>query len=64
MSNKTASGNGIGFGSLLALTFIILKLCNVITWSWLWVLAPIWIPLGLGILIVLAFVTFVALKGK
>lgn len=42
------------FGSVLPLllvAFIVLKLCNVITWSWLWVLAPLWIPLGLGILI-------------
>lgn len=29
--------------SLLTI-FIVLKLCHVIAWSWLWVLAPFWIP--------------------
>lgn len=30
---------------LLLVAFIILKLCKVINWSWLWVLSPIWIPI-------------------
>lgn len=34
-----------GFCELLALVFIVLKLLGKITWSWLWVLSPIWIPL-------------------
>jgi len=33
----------IGFPGLLTLLFIGLKLANIITWSWLWVLSPIWI---------------------
>lgn len=45
--NTTASG-GIGFCGLLTVAFIVLKLCKVITWSWLWVLAPLWIPVALG----------------
>lgn len=36
--------NGIGFPGLLAVAFIILKLCGIIEWSWVWVLCPIWIP--------------------
>lgn len=28
----------------LGLIFIVLKLLDVITWSWLWVLSPFWIP--------------------
>ena len=43
--------NGIGFEGLLAIAFIVLKLCNVINWSWGWVLAPIWIPIALGVII-------------
>ena len=38
MKNK-----GIGFPTLLGLVFIVLKLCKVITWSWIWVLSPLWI---------------------
>lgn len=44
MSNKVEVSVGPGFLGLLTLLFIGLKLGNVITWSWLWVLSPIWIP--------------------
>ena len=47
MENK--SNGGIGFYGLLTIVFIVLKLCKVISWSWLWVLSPIWIPLVLAI---------------
>ena len=42
--NKSTTSSGIGFSGLLVILFIVLKLTGVITWSWLWVLAPIWIP--------------------
>lgn len=35
----------LGFCEILAIVFIILKLCGVINWSWVWVLSPIWIVL-------------------
>ena len=35
---------GGGFFTTLGLVFIVLKLLGVITWSWLWVLSPFWIP--------------------
>lgn len=34
----------INLTALLTVIFIILKLCKVITWSWWWVLSPLWIP--------------------
>jgi hypothetical protein len=34
----------IGLPTLLFVVFLVLKLCKVITWSWLWVTAPLWIP--------------------
>jgi len=43
----------IGFAGLLTILFIALKLCEVIDWSWLWVLSPLWISLGLYVIIVL-----------
>jgi hypothetical protein len=52
MDNKSSGGVTIGFTGLLTLVFIILKLCGVISWSWLWVLAPAWIPLALGLVII------------
>lgn len=45
MSTNTQSG-GIGFRGMLALVFVTLKLVGVTTWSWWWVLAPIWTPLA------------------
>lgn len=43
----------IGFFGLLALIFIVLKLCGVIYWSWWWVLAPLWIPVAIVVVIAL-----------
>jgi CHASE2 domain-containing sensor protein len=31
-------------GTTLFLIFLVLKLIGVINWSWLWVCAPLWIP--------------------
>lgn len=60
MSNTEKSGGGtttIGFSGLLQIVFIVLKLCGVIKWSWLWVLAPTWIPFAiLAIIIVICFI--------
>lgn len=54
--NASASTGGVGFCGLLALVFIVLKLTGVIEWSWVWVLAPIWIPALIGIAILLIVV--------
>lgn len=43
MEQNTTKSGGIGFPGLLAIVFITLKLTGYIQWSWLWVLAPIWI---------------------
>ena len=40
------------FSTLLLVAFIILKLCHVIEWAWVWVLAPLWIPFALWLIIV------------
>ena len=48
---KEVTVKTINFSSLLLLAFIVLKLCNVITWSWWWVLSPVWIPIALGLII-------------
>lgn len=57
--NISTSG-GIGFSGILTIAFIILKLCKVITWKWLWVLSPLWISMGLAILAFLVvFIVYV-----
>ena len=47
----------MGFFGFLALLFIALKLTGYVTWSWVWVLSPIWAPL----LIVVAILAIAAL---
>lgn len=51
-NKMTVNKNGVGFGGLLTIAFIVLKLCGVIDWAWVWVLAPLWISFGLALLIV------------
>jgi hypothetical protein len=46
-----AQAGGISFFGALALIFIVLKLVGTITWSWWWVLSPIWLPALVGIVI-------------
>ncbi len=48
---NNSSKGGLGFCGVLAIVFIVLKLAGVVSWPWLWVLSPIWIPL---VLIVIA----------
>lgn len=54
MSNNDNSGasGGIGFFGLLTIVFIVLKLCGVISWSWVWVLSPLWISFSLVVIII------------
>ena len=37
---------GISLGTVLFLVFLVLKLTEVIDWSWWWVTAPLWIPIA------------------
>ena len=59
MANKTSS-NGIGFGTVLFLVFLVLKLTGNIDWSWWWVTSPLWIPLALGAVII-SIIGFIAI---
>lgn len=51
----------LNWANILTVVFIILKLCHVISWSWLWVLSPTWILLLLTTII---FVIFKTLWGR
>nr|DAG41633.1 MAG TPA: transmembrane protein [Caudoviricetes sp.] len=43
MENSNSSSGGIGFCGLLTVLFIALKLTGYISWSWIWVVSPLWI---------------------
>jgi len=61
MAETKAASGGIGCGEALALLFIGLKLGGVITWSWWWVLAPIWIPLSIVALFLVAILVLLGI---
>jgi len=63
VKNESENG-GVKFVDLLLILFIGLKLAGVINWPWIWVLAPIWIPLAIYVITVLAMVIARKRKGK
>jgi len=63
MSKKSSYSGKIGFFSLLGLTFIILKLCHVINWSWWLVLLPLYGGLALIMIIFSLLILFAICVG-
>jgi len=67
-SSETSSSGGIGFVGLLTITFVVLRLCEVVDWSWWWVLSPVWISTGVIalvlIIIALIGVIMITLNSK
>ena len=58
MSEKTTVSGGTSISTILLVVFIVLKLLKVIDWSWWWVLSPLWISVGLGIIFLIIFFLF------
>ena len=50
---------GIGLCGLFTIVFIVLKLLGYINWSWVWVLAPLWISWIIGIVFILICVAII-----
>jgi len=44
---------GMSFLSVILIIFIILKITNLISWSWWWVLSPLWIGFALASVVVI-----------
>jgi hypothetical protein len=65
--NKNTTNGGLGFLSILTLMLIFLKLAEigtVATWSWYWVLSPIWIPVVLAVSVVTIIYMFLWFNSK
>jgi hypothetical protein len=60
---ETSSSGGIGFVGLLQIAFIVLKLTGYVQWSWLWVLAPIWIATLLVVIFVVLGIFAAVIKA-
>ena len=63
VNEKLSYVNKLLFG-LLAIAFVVLKLTKVISWSWWWVLAPIWMPFLIGIIVLAVSIFFISSKGR
>ena len=66
MSEKSsgATSSGIGFVGLLTIVFIVLKLCKIISWSWVWVLSPLWIVAGITVLVIIGCLIYAVIATK
>jgi uncharacterized membrane protein YdbT with pleckstrin-like domain len=62
--NSSSSSGGIGFTGLLTIVFIVLKLTKVIDWSWWWVLSPVWISIGIVVVILAFYLLFLWIFDK
>lgn len=60
MKKENAKKGGMGFISVLTLVLIALKLTDIITLPWVWVLSPIWIS---AVLLITVFGT-ILLAGR
>lgn len=54
MADGSSSGGGVGFLGLLTIAFVVLRLLGKITWSWWWVISPLWLGAAALVAIVLA----------
>lgn len=63
MSDSNANSGGVGVTGLLLVLFIGLKLSGVISWSWWWVLSPIWIPFAIIVFIAILYGAYIILKN-
>lgn len=55
-----SKSGGIGLAGILFIVFLTMKLTGYVTWSWWWVTAPLWISLGLA-LVLIGFAAVIAL---
>lgn len=64
MNKKVNVNKSTSFVSLLTLAFIVLKLCNVITWSWFWVLSPMIFSVGLVVILAILILILTLVENR
>jgi hypothetical protein len=63
MKNSNSS-KGVSVLQLLGIAFVILKLCNIINWSWWWVTLPFYFPFIILFFVWLPYHYYKKSKGK
>lgn len=62
-SSRSSSNHAVTFLEMLFILFLGLKLADKIDWSWWWVFSPIWIPMALvGVILVAALLEWLVEK--
>lgn len=62
--SDNSSSSGIGFVGLLTIVFIVLKLIDKISWSWGWVLSPLWISIIFVLVVIIIVILISWIKNK
>lgn len=63
MGKKNPSpATGLSLPVVVFVVFLILKLTNLVTWSWWWITSPLWIVAAL--VVVLAVISFCVLAFR
>lgn len=64
-SNKLTVGiSGLSLPNLLTIIFVVLKLCKVITWKWVFVLLPTIISAGLTVILIIFTIITACIFGR
>ena len=64
--NKKGESNsyhGVSFTGVLLAVFIALKLAGVVNWSWWIVFIPLWIDLGVALIIIIILIIIYFVNG-
>jgi|WetSurMetagenome_2_1015567.scaffolds.fasta_scaffold00103_78 hypothetical protein len=62
--SKSSNNSGIGATGLLGVAFVILKLCHVIDWKWIWVLCPFWLGVVILLIALLFLIVIVLMNNR
>ena len=63
-NRSSAAGGGLSILGVVEIVFIILKLLGIINWSWWIVLIPLWIDLGITLLVILFIIVAIIMPNK
>lgn len=61
--NSKSSSSTLSFCGALTIVFVVLKLLGKITWSWWWVLSPIWIDFAIALVLIVVMAIIEVRKG-
>lgn len=64
MKQENHNTNNINYMHILTIVFIVLKLCGVISWNWIYVILPSLISIALTIIVIIIALIVLAISNK